>query len=623
MTFNVPDHEAVGYTNITRPQDTTVLGVIPARGGSRRVPRKNLKKLGGKPLVVWTIEAAKKSALLNYFLVSTNDAEIARISREHGAEVPFTRPEEISVDCDSTEVSLHALKWYEREKKETVDYVCLLQPTSPFRTPHDIDACIQIAKNTKADSVISVTKVQQHPYWCLSNKSPYDNELTPFLEVRLEGGNLVSQNLPLVWYPNGAVYVTRRDVVLEGRTFGKHILPYCLTGDSYVYTRAKPRPISEIKKGDVVLSWRDGDLLECPVSEVISSGRKAIFAIKTRTHTLKCSAEHPLLVVRRIGEIGQVGKNTKNMFAYSWVRADNLTTDDYVVTSFLMPTSNEKPKFSASMMYLLGIYLGDGCIIHTQHSLALDLSLPSFGRKAYIREKCAQILAETSSNKICEIDKYHIRLNDAKLCRTILAQGFGRIGREKLIPNWVFEQPPSLIRPLIEGIIDSDGSKPHPHLNTYTVKMANKRLISELKLLAEKVGYRANNIHVERPHKAMRKDGVQIQSSEAYSVQISKFAKPRVSDSGYLTGVKRFFGTPSSFQYEKIRKITNIGEAETFNIEVQNSHNFIADGFVVHNCMPRERSIDLEEELDFVIASAIMPILAKKEPTPQISWAIE
>jgi CMP-N,N'-diacetyllegionaminic acid synthase len=205
-----------------------VLGVILARGGSRRVPRKNIKLLGERPLIAWTIEAAKQSKLLNAFLVSTDDDEIAEISKQYGAPVPFKRPAELGEDVDSVLPLAHAVQWYETTNNVVVTYVVCLQPTSPLRTGNDIDQCIQTALASNVDTVMSVVKVKQHPYWCFE-LTPFGHELKPFMEVDLEGDNLVSQNLPILFYPNGAVYVTKRDIIVEDqRIFGGSIYGYIM-----------------------------------------------------------------------------------------------------------------------------------------------------------------------------------------------------------------------------------------------------------------------------------------------------------------------------------------------------------------------------------------------------------
>lgn len=206
----------------------TILGVIPARGGSRRVKKKNIKELGGRPLIAYTIEAAKKAKTLDYFLVSTDDPEIAKISKAWGARVPFKRPAKISEDIDTSFVAQHAINWFEKKKGKEVSYVVILQPTSPFRTHNDIDRCVQLAIETKGDSIISVVNARQHPYWCFELDS-YSQRLYPLMGTDLKGDILVSQNLPLVLYPNGAVYVVKRDLLMEEkRIFGDKIYPYLM-----------------------------------------------------------------------------------------------------------------------------------------------------------------------------------------------------------------------------------------------------------------------------------------------------------------------------------------------------------------------------------------------------------
>lgn len=207
-------------------KEETALGVILARGGSKRVPKKNIKPLGGKPLIAYTIEAAKQSKLLTDYLVSTDDEEIELVCRNYNAPVPFKRPAEISEDIDSALPLNHALQWYEQTHNQKINWVVCLQPTSPFRTSNDIDNCIQIAKATNADTVISVAKATQHPYWCFEMKR--NQELIPFMDIQLQGDVLVSQNLPLVLYPNGALYVTKANLIKQNILYGEKIHGYMM-----------------------------------------------------------------------------------------------------------------------------------------------------------------------------------------------------------------------------------------------------------------------------------------------------------------------------------------------------------------------------------------------------------
>ena len=203
------------------------VGLITARGGSKSIPRKNVKPLAGKPLIAWTIEAALRSQRLSRVIVSTDDEEIARVAREWGADVPFMRPPELAEDdSPHLDVIRHALSWLEAEKEPELDYLMLLQPTSPLRTTADIDAAIILAELRDADAVISVCQTHDHPF--LSKQVTPDGKLLDFVEK--PQGYLPRQKLPPAYSLNGAIYVIRRAVLLErddwytDRTFA-YIMP--------------------------------------------------------------------------------------------------------------------------------------------------------------------------------------------------------------------------------------------------------------------------------------------------------------------------------------------------------------------------------------------------------------
>ena len=140
-----------------------VLGVIPVRGGSKSVPRKNLAQLNGKPMMYYTIKAAQDSKLMSHFVVSSEDAEIIRVAKEFGAPAPFVRPAELATDeAPSLPVVQHAVRFMESQLGIVFDYVVLLQATSPLRNGADIDAALEKLMATGADSVISVVRVAHH-----------------------------------------------------------------------------------------------------------------------------------------------------------------------------------------------------------------------------------------------------------------------------------------------------------------------------------------------------------------------------------------------------------------------------------------------------------------------------
>ncbi|PHN08602.1 acylneuraminate cytidylyltransferase family protein [Flavilitoribacter nigricans] len=207
-----------------------VLGLIPARGGSKGIPRKNLKALAGKPLVCYTIEAALQSSLLDTVIVSTEDAEIAAVSRRTGAEVPFLRPAELAADSAPTiDTVVHALQFYESRGK-TFDAICLLQPTTPFRTAEDIDLAIRQFKDREADCLISVRPVphQYNPHWI------FEPEGDGYLRLATGEEQIIPrrQELPPAYYRDGAIYLTRWAILRDERTlYGKKIT-YCVLEQS-------------------------------------------------------------------------------------------------------------------------------------------------------------------------------------------------------------------------------------------------------------------------------------------------------------------------------------------------------------------------------------------------------
>lgn len=147
-----------------------ILGIIPARGGSKGIPRKNIKDLGGRPLIAWTIEAAKASGVFDRLILTTDDDEIASVGRKHGVEVPFMRPKELAGDTTPTlPVLQHAVQWWKDHEGYEPDAVMLLQPTAPFRQPFHIREAAEIFETSAADSVVSVVEIPGHysPYWAV------------------------------------------------------------------------------------------------------------------------------------------------------------------------------------------------------------------------------------------------------------------------------------------------------------------------------------------------------------------------------------------------------------------------------------------------------------------------
>lgn len=191
-----------------------ILALIAARGGSKRIPGKNIRSLGGKPLIVWSIDVANGIPEICDILVSTDDSAIAEVARNASALVPWLRPAELATDtASSVDVCLHALDWYEGENGE-VDGLLLLQPTSPFRSRGTVMRGIELFRVHKRRSVLGVSPAKSHPMWCLQ----IDGEtMRPFMA----GGalRLRSQDLPLAYVVNGAFYLIAPEELRKLRSF--------------------------------------------------------------------------------------------------------------------------------------------------------------------------------------------------------------------------------------------------------------------------------------------------------------------------------------------------------------------------------------------------------------------
>lgn len=193
-----------------------ILGIIPARGGSKGVPGKNIKDLNGIPLIAYAINEGKKSKYINKLIVSTDDNEIARVSKKYNVEIPFMRPKELAQDnSNAIDAYIYTLNKMEKDFGYRADILVVLQPTSPLRTSEHIDEAIEMLLKSKGDSVISVCEVEHSPYWY----KVVDNEgkITSFVEFKESNAN--RQELPKVYRPNGAIYVFKRELITELKTY--------------------------------------------------------------------------------------------------------------------------------------------------------------------------------------------------------------------------------------------------------------------------------------------------------------------------------------------------------------------------------------------------------------------
>lgn len=227
-----------------------ILAIIPARGGSKGVPRKNIKNLCGKPLIQYTIEAAQQANVLTEIMVSTEDEEIANVAQSLGAAVPFLRPQALAGDKAPTiDAVINVLETYQQLGK-SFDVVCLLQPTNPLRSAEVIQRSIAKFKETEADCLLSVREVphEYNPHWTFEEKG--DTQL-----LKIATGEQViiprRQELPPAYYRDGSIYLTKSSVILEQKSlYGDHISFINMEGEPHVNI-------------DTLADWKKAEQLLC------------------------------------------------------------------------------------------------------------------------------------------------------------------------------------------------------------------------------------------------------------------------------------------------------------------------------------------------------------------------
>lgn len=212
-----------------------LLGVIPARGGSKGVPGKNIRPVGGKPLIAWTIEAAKSSKFLDRIVLSSDDQEIIAAAQKYNCDVPFVRESQLAGDTTPTiDVVLDALN-----RCPGYEWVVLLQPTSPLRTAQDIDQAIERCMTQNASSCVSVCLAQESPYWMYTLDQ--DNYLAPLLP---NASVTRRQDLPPVYSLNGAIYLAKSEWLMRERKF--------LTSETVAYEMPVERSLDIDTESDLL-----------------------------------------------------------------------------------------------------------------------------------------------------------------------------------------------------------------------------------------------------------------------------------------------------------------------------------------------------------------------------------
>jgi N-acylneuraminate cytidylyltransferase/CMP-N,N'-diacetyllegionaminic acid synthase len=183
-----------------------MLAIIPARGGSKGLPGKNIKPLCGKPLIGYSIESAKQSKWISQLILSTDDNEIAEVSMSFGIDIPFMRPPELAQDNSlAIDNYIYTVERYNAQNKTCFDEFIVLQPTSPLRNADDIDGAVELYHEKKADSVISVCEASHPPVW--AKKIDDSGTLSDYFDIN--GGNKNRQDFPTAFVPNGAIFILK------------------------------------------------------------------------------------------------------------------------------------------------------------------------------------------------------------------------------------------------------------------------------------------------------------------------------------------------------------------------------------------------------------------------------
>lgn len=216
-----------------------ILGIIPARGGSKGIPHKNIANLAGKPLIYYTIREAKKSKSLDAFIVSTDDPKIAKVAGKYGADTPFLRPRKFSQDRSrDIEFLQHAVNWLEKHRGWEPEVVVILQPTSPSRTAKDIDNVLRFMRKTKCDSVRTIVDPSPHnPFkmWKLIDKKK--GIMKPLLPTKYYpklGTDVPRQLLPKYYLQVGVVYATKTKFIKKGKVWGPDVRGFVIDSKRFI-----------------------------------------------------------------------------------------------------------------------------------------------------------------------------------------------------------------------------------------------------------------------------------------------------------------------------------------------------------------------------------------------------
>ncbi len=366
----------------------------------------------------------------------------------------------------------------------------------------------------------------------------------------------------------------------------------CLSTDTLVMTRNGLKNILEIELGEelAAINLETHELVYKPCSGIFNNGVKPIYRVETAHHTIKATPNHPFLVLKRNGR----GRS----YEFVWKRLDQLEIGDELVTlkrvreensyQFVfqkvekgdykvnkLNSINLPQKSSPEVMKYLGIYLGDGWI--REEKGEVGFALPEGSEE---REKLINLHRRIFGSKVVQ-DKMYVYVHSVNLARWIGSLGFGKGAKNKTIPSWVFTLPLEEKRAFIEGLMLADGYK---YNGSWRYVSASKDLLRKLRILVEVSGFRVGKVHWQRVKKGKEIAGKKLLKDTAFGyICFSRRPQPDFENWPNQVRYRNFFADNPYFNIEKIKKIEYIGKDVTIDLRVEDEHNFIADGIVVHN----------------------------------------
>ena len=377
----------------------------------------------------------------------------------------------------------------------------------------------------------------------------------------------------------------------------------CLPAGTYIKTDSGFKDIIDIKVGDRVFTYTENGVSIQKVKRVIDSGKKQIYELKTKNRSIKASGNHPLLTVEYINQqrVSGYNKEKKHPYSYNknnyklvWKRLDKIKRGDVIVAYSGSITRGEPAKVSTDLLKLLGCFLGDGSNTTRKNRKQGGRIYYHLYNKELIKKYSVLLTNEgihhTKNNKlitICQNESYY------KLCNL----GFVSNAHNKVIPEWVFSLSKEYKDSLLEGFIDSDGYKIK---FGYGIGLCNRKMINQIRNICIDLGYRVGNIRFKKAKAGGMINGRVINGGDSYVLNFYPNSNKDNSELRYKRNKRINHSLPPEFQYQTVSSIKTLDIKETYDIEIENSHNFIADGIVVHNSNePVEAAGQIAKAQDF------------------------